>query len=168
MVSVSATTRPRRAGELEGRDYVFVSRHEFVRRVEQGDFLEWAEYGGNLYGTQAAPVEAQLARGTDVILEIELQGARQVMERVPGAVTIFIAPPSLSELEERLRRRDTETGETIERRMEHARDEMDELARDELRESKEFHYVIVNDDVDVAAEQLRSAIQDIRENDSTR
>lgn len=139
-----------------------------MRRVEEGDFLEWAEYGGNLYGTQAALVEAHLNRGTDVILEIELQGARQIMERVPGAVTVFIAPPSLSELEERLRRRDTETGETIERRMEHARDEMDELARDALRESKEFHYVIVNDDVDVAAEQLRSAIQDIRENDSTR
>jgi guanylate kinase len=168
VVSVSATTRPRRAGEREGRDYVFVSREEFVRRVEQGDFLEWAEYGGNLYGTRAALVEAHLDRGTDVILEIELQGARQVMERVPGAVTVFIAPPSLGELEERLRRRDTETGETIERRMEHARDEMDELARDALRESKEFHYVIVNDDVDVAAEQLRSAIQDIRENDSTR
>ena len=168
MVSVSVTTRLRRAGELEGRDYVFVSRDEFLRRVEQGDFLEWAEYGGNLYGTQAALVEAHLERGTDVILEIELQGARQVMQRVPGAVTVFIAPPSLGELEERLRRRDTETGETIERRMEHARDEMDELARDALRESKEFHYVIVNDDVDVAAEQLRSAIQDIRENDSTR
>jgi guanylate kinase len=123
VVSVSATTRPRRAGEREGRDYIFVSREDFVRRVEQGDLLEWAEYSGNLYGTPAAPVEAHLGRGTDVILE---------------------------------------------RRMEHARDEMDELARDALRESKEFHYVIVNDDVDAAADQLRSAILDIRENDSTR
>lgn len=165
---MSATTRPRRAGEREGRDYIFVSREDFVRRVEQGDFLEWAEYGGNLYGTPAAPVHAHLGRGTDVILEIELQGARQVMERVLSAVTVFIAPPSLGELEDRLRQRDTETLETIERRMEHARDEMDELARDALRESKEFHYVIVNDDVDAAAEQLRSAILDIRENDSTR
>jgi guanylate kinase len=136
--------------------------------VEQGEFLEWAVYGENLYGTPAAAVEAHLSRGTDVILEIELQGARQVMERVSRAVTVFIAPPSLRELEDRLRRRDTETQETIERRMEHARDEMEELARDALRKSKEFHYVIVNDDVDVAAEQLRSAIEDIRENDSMR
>ncbi|MHB9148662.1 MAG: guanylate kinase [Thermoleophilia bacterium] len=168
VVSVSATTRPRRAGEREGRDYIFVSREEFLRRVERGEFLEWAVYGENLYGTPAGPVEAYLSRGIDVILEIELQGARQVMERVPRAVTVFIAPPSLRELEDRLLRRDTETPETIERRMEHARDEMEELARDALRKSREFHYVIVNDDVDVAAEQLRSAIQDIRMNDSMR
>lgn len=168
VVSVSATTRLRRAGELEGRDYIFVTREDFLRRVEQGEFLEWAVYGENLYGTPAGPVEAYLSRGVDVILEIELQGARQVMERVPRAVTVFIAPPSLRELEDRLLRRDTETPETIERRMEHARDEMEELARDALRKSREFHYVIVNDDVDVAAEQLRSAIQDIRANDSMR
>lgn len=168
VVSVSATTRPRRAGEGEGREYYFLSRAEFLRRVGAGEFLEWAVYGENLYGTPAEAVEAHLGAGDDVILEIELQGARQVKERVPGAVLVFVAPPSLRELEERLRRRDTETEEAIERRMGHARDEMDELARDALKDSREFHYVIVNDDVDVAAEQLRSAIEDIRTNDPTR
>lgn len=168
VVSVSATTRLRRAGEGEGREYFFLTRDEFLRRVETGEFLEWALYGDNLYGTPAAAVEAHLSAGDDVILEIELQGARQVMDRVPDAEMVFIAPPSLNELEERLRRRDTETEQAIERRMGHARDEMDELARDALRDSREFHYVIVNDDVDVAAEQLRSAIDDIRTNDSTR
>ncbi|MHB0978658.1 MAG: guanylate kinase [Thermoleophilia bacterium] len=168
VVSVSATTRSRRAGEGEGREYFFLTRDEFLRRVEAGEFLEWAAYGDNFYGTPAASVEAHLSAGDDVILEIELQGARQVMDRVPDAEMVFIAPPSLSELEERLRRRDTETELAIERRMGHARDEMDELARDALRDSREFHYVIVNDDVDVAAEQLRSAIDDIRTNDPMR
>jgi guanylate kinase len=168
VVSVSATTRPRRAGEREGREYFFIARPEFVRRIEAGEFLEWAEYGANLYGTPAAAVEAHLRRGIDVILEIELQGARQVMSRSRDAVTVFIAPPSLRELEERLRRRDTETEDAIGRRMEHARDEMEELERDQLRTSRDFHYVIVNDEVDAAAEQLRSAIEDIRKNDPTR
>ena len=136
--------------------------------MEAGEFLEWAEYGANLYGTPAIPVETLLRQGVDVILEIELQGARQVMERVADVVTVFIAPPSLGELEERLRRRHTETEEAIDRRMGHARDEMEQLARDQLRTSREFHYVIVNDEVDVAAEQLRSAIEDIRKNDPTR
>lgn len=165
---MSATTRARRAGEREGREYYFLSRDEFLRRVEEGEFLEWAVYGENLYGTPEAAVSANLGAGMDVILEIELQGARQVMERVPEAVMVFIAPPSLRELEERLRRRDTETEDAIERRMDHARDEMEELARDALRDSREFHYVIVNDDVDAAAEQLRSAIEHIRANDPTR
>ncbi len=168
VVSVSATTRPRRAGEGEGREYYFLGRREFLRRVEAREFLEWAVYGDNLYGTPAAAVEAYLDAGDDVILEIELQGARQVMDRMSDAVMVFIAPPSLRELEERLRRRDTESQEAIERRLDHARDEMDELARDALRDSREFHYVIVNDDVEVAAEQLRCAIQDIRANDPTR
>lgn len=168
VISVSATTRPRRAGEGEGREYYFVTRPEFLRRVGDGEFLEWAVYGDNLYGTPADAVNAHLSAGDDVILEIELQGARQVKERVPGAVLVFVAPPSLRELEDRLRRRDTETEEAIERRMGHARHEMDELARDALRDSREFHYVIVNDDVDMAAEQLRAAIEDIRANDPTR
>jgi len=166
--SVSATTRLQRDRELDGREYIFITRDEFLRRVEEGEFLEWAEYGGNLYATPAAAVQAALDRGTDVILEIELQGARQVMERVSDAATVFIAPPSLRELEERLRRRATETEETIGLRMEHARDELEELARDALRKSREFHYVIVNGDVDIAAGELRSAIEDIRRNDSTR
>lgn len=168
VVSVSATTRPRRAGEREGREYFFMGREEFLRRVEAGAFLEWAEYGGNLYGTPEAPVRTHLEAGRDVILEIELQGARQIRERVRDAVLVFIAPPDLQELEQRLRRRNTESEEAIAKRMDHAREEMDELARDMLRESREFHYVIVNEDVDVAAEALIGVIEDIRKNDPER
>jgi len=167
-VSVSATTRPRRAGEREGIEYYHVPRDEFVRRAEAGEFLEWAVYGDNLYGTPALPVLTNLEAGRDVILEIELQGARQVIARKPDAAMVFIAPPSLRELEDRLRRRNTESEEAIEVRMDHARDEMEELAHDALRESREFHYVIVNDDVDEAAERLRSVIERIRENDPAR
>lgn len=136
--------------------------------MEAGAFLEWAEYGGNLYGTPEAPVRAHLKAGRDVILEIELQGARQIRERVGDAVLVFITPPDLQELEQRLRRRNTESEEDIAKRMDHAREEMDELARDMLRESREFHYVIVNDDVDVAAEALIGVIEDIRKNDPER
>jgi guanylate kinase len=139
-----------------------------VRRVEAGEFLEWAEYGGNLYGTPAAAVDADLSQGVDVILEIELQGARQVLARSADAVAVFIEPPSLKELEERLRLRDTETEEAIGRRMEHAREELEQLEEDRLRKSKDFHYVIVNDEIEAAAEQLRSAIEDIRSKDPTR
>lgn len=169
-VSVSATTRERRAGEHQGVDYHFISREEFLRRVEAGDFLEWAEYSGELYGTPRAAVKAHLAAGHDVILEIELKGARQVMERVPDAVGVFIAPPDLEELEERLRRRNTESEESIARRLEHARDELDALRHGGAGggEAPEFRYVIVNDDVEAAAEELRVTIDDIRTNDPTR
>jgi len=165
---VSTTTRARRAGEREGVEYHYEARGEFLRRVEQGDFLEWAEYGGNLYGTPAGAVWAEVWEGRDVILEIELQGARQVMGRVPQAVVVFIAPPDLEELEERLRLRDTETEEDIRRRMDHARDEMDALARNAAGKGQEFDYVIVNDDVDTAAEDLRAVIDEIRATDTER
>lgn len=168
MLSVSTTTRARRAGEREGVEYHYVACEEFLRRVEQGDFLEWAEYGGHLYGTPAGAVWAQVREGRDVILEIELQGARQVMCRVPEAVVVFIAPPDLEELEERLRLRDTETEEAIRRRMDHARDEMDALARNAAGKGQEFDYVIVNDDVDTAAEDLRAAVEEIRATDTER
>lgn len=165
---MSATTRARRAGEREGIEYHFVSRDDFLRRVEQGEFLEWAEYGGHLYGTPADAVWVQLGEGCDVILEIELKGARQVMRRVPEAPVVFVAPPDLDELEERLRLRDTETEEAIRRRMDHARDEMDALARNAAGEGQEFDYVIVNDDVDIAVEDLRAAIEEIRAADTER
>lgn len=165
---MSTTTRARRAGERDGIEYHYVGREEFLRRVEERGFLEWAEYGGNFYGTPAGAVQADLAEGRDVILEIELQGARQVMRRVPEAVVVFIAPPDLKELEERLRLRDTETEEAIRQRMDHARDEMDALARNEAGEGQEFDYVIVNGDVDAAADQLRAVIEEIRATDTER
>jgi guanylate kinase len=136
--------------------------------VEEGAFLEWAEYSGNLYGTPAEPVAAHLAAGRDVILEIELQGARQVLRRMPESLLVFIAPPSMQELENRLRGRETETEEDIARRLAVAREEMAELARDAGREVRDFDYAIVNDDVESAAAKLRAAIEEIRQNDPTR
>lgn len=165
---MSTTTRARRAGEREGVEYHYVTGDDFLRRVDQGDFLEWAEYGGHLYGTPAGAVWAQVREGRDVILEIELQGARQVMRRVPEAVVVFIAPPDLEELEERLRLRDTETEEAIRRRMDHARDEMNALSQNAAGEGQEFDYVIVNDAVDAAAEDLRAVIEEIRATDTER
>jgi guanylate kinase len=167
-LSVSATTRLRRAGEKEGKDYFFLSRREFLRRVEEGRFLEWAEYGNNLYGTPAAPVHDALAEGKDVLLEIELQGARQVMRRFPDAVTVFIKPPDLQELEDRLRNRNTETESDISLRMARAEREMEVFADDARRGGGDFDYAIVNDDVEIATEELRSIIEDIRSHDPMR
>lgn len=145
-LSVSATTREPRPGEREGVDYHFLDRKEFERRAQAGDFLEWAEVHGNLYGTPRRAVEEWLKRGHDVILEIDVQGAQQVRERMPEAVTVFVAPPSLEALEERLRRRGTENEEEIRRRL-----------RNAVRENEErtgFRHVVVNDDLRRAVEEL--------------
>lgn len=165
--SISVTTRERRAGEMEGRDYHFASREEFLRKVEEGEFLEWAEYGGNLYGTPLAPLRAFMELSRDVILEIELQGARQVHEREPGAVLVFIRPPSLQELEDRLRLRGTDSDDSIERRLAHAREELGEAKRNGGK-PPEFDYVIVNDDVEEATEDLRRVIEEVRAHDPAR
>ncbi len=145
-VSVSATTRRRRPGEVDGVHYHFVSDAEFDRLVAEDGLLEWAEYAGNRYGTPAGPVREQLATGRPALLEIELQGARQVRETMPEALQIFIAPPSEEALRERLEGRSTDAPEEIERRL--AR------AREELRARDEFAKVIVNDDLDRATEEL--------------
>lgn len=148
--SVSATTRPRRPGETEGVDYHFLERDAFEAMVARGAFLEHADYVGDLYGTPAAPVDAALAEGRDVLLEIELAGARQVKAARPEAVMIFIAPPSLAELERRLRGRGTDGEAKIQRRL--AR------AREEIRALREFDYLIVNDRLEAAAETLRAVL----------
>ncbi len=139
-----------------------------MHRVDQGLFLEWAEYGGNLYGTPADAVERHLGAGRDVLLEIELQGARQVREHHPDAVMVFIAPPTVDDLEARLRNRGTETEESIRLRMSHAREELAHLAHDRARERPEFDYVIVNDDAEQASYELQAVIEDIRSNDPER
>lgn len=144
--SVSATTRGRRPGEREGLNYFYVDRERFEAMIAGGDLLEHAEYVGDYYGTPLAPVEATLAAGRDVLLELELVGARQVRERLSEAVMVFIAPPSLAELERRLRGRGTDDEAKIQKRL--AR------ARDEIRAVTEFDYVIVNDDLADAAELL--------------
>ncbi|MBI3689008.1 MAG: guanylate kinase [Actinobacteria bacterium] len=145
-VSVSYTTRPPRAGEVEGVQYHFASREEFGRMVDAGGFLEWAEFAGNLYGTPRQPVLDQLARGVPAVLEIELQGARQVKKAMPGARFVLLAPPSWQELERRLVGRDTETAEAWQVRL--------DQARVELAAEAEFDAVIINDDVGRAADQL--------------
>ena len=148
--SVSATTREPRPGEEEGKDYYFLTRQEFSRLVEKNALLEHAEYVGNFYGTPAEPVERDLAAGYNVLLDIEIQGAAQVMERRPDAVSVFLCPPSLAELERRLRGRGTDAEEKIRGRL--------ETARRELARVKEYTYTVVNDDADIAARELDAII----------
>ena len=151
-LSVSATTRSPRTGEEDGRDYHFMDEGEFERRVAAGDFLEWAEYSGNRYGTLRSAVEDRLAKGRSVVLEIELQGARQVREAEPEAVQIFIAPPDPGALRERLEGRGTDSAEAIDRRLKTAEEEL--AARDE------FPHKVVNDDVQKAASRLEGLVRE--------
>jgi guanylate kinase len=145
-LSVSATTRAPRPGEEEGVQYFFLERPAFEQLVGRGGLLEWAEFAGNLYGTPRQPVEAQLAAGHPVLLEIELEGARQVRQSFPGAIQLFVAPPSFAELERRIRGRGTDSEEAIQRRL--AR------ARVELEAATEFDAVLVNADLETALLEL--------------
>lgn len=147
-LSVSATTRVPRAGEEEGRHYFFLERGEFERQVAAGGFLEWAEFAGNLYGTPRAPVERRLAAGQPVLLEIELEGARQVRRSFPAAFQVLIKPPSFAELERRIRGRGTDSEEAIARRL--------ERARIELQAEEEFDAVLVNGNLDQAVDELEA------------
>jgi guanylate kinase len=151
-LSVSATTRAPRPGEQDGVDYHFLSAEDFERRVEAGDFLEHATYSGNRYGTLRSEVERSLAEGRSVVLEIEVQGARQVRAAMPEAVLVFIAPPDPAALRERLEQRGTDPEEAIERRL--------RTAELELESQVEFPYVIVNDDVQKATERLERLVRD--------
>ncbi|WP_246580732.1 guanylate kinase [Deinococcus aestuarii] len=147
--STSWTTREARPGERDGVDYVFVTPEVFLDKVRHGGFLEHAQFVGNHYGTPIEPIEAALSRGQDVVLEIEVEGAMQVRERMgDGAILVFIMPPSLTELRRRLVGRATETPERIEKRL--AR------ARDEITHAHAFRYVIVNDDLGRAVAELHA------------
>jgi guanylate kinase len=145
-LAVSATTRQPRPGEREGIDYHFLEDREFDRLLAEGAFVEHASYAGNRYGTLRSELEQRLSRGVPVVLEIEVQGARQVREALPEAVTVFIAPPSLEALYERLLARGTDTPEQVSSRL--------ETAAQELRSRSEFGYVVVNDRLEEATEQL--------------
>ena len=146
-LSVSATTRAPRPGEVDGVDYHFLSGPEFERRLEEGEFLEHAEYAGNRYGTLRSEIDRASGAGARaLVLEIEVQGARQVREALPGAVQVFIAPPSDEALRTRLIGRGSDAPEQIERRL--------EVARDELEARDEFEHVIVNDRLDDAVQEL--------------
>jgi guanylate kinase len=154
VTSVSATTRDPRPREQDGREYYFMRREDFERAVAAGEFLEWVEYSGNLYGTLRADVEAKLAAGDDVILEIELAGARAVRTTVPGAVSVFIAPPSMAELAQRLRDRGTESDEAVARRL--------RIAQTEVAAAGEFDHIVVNAAAARAAEEVAAIIADRR------
>jgi guanylate kinase len=154
VTSVSATTRAPRPGEADGREYHFLSREAFEEAVAAEEFLEWVEYSSDLYGTLRAEVEGRLARGEDVILEIELVGARAVRKVLPEAVAVFIAPPSMAELAQRLRGRGTETDEAIARRL--------SIATTEVAAAGEFDHVVVNDDAERAATEVAAIIEDRR------
>lgn len=148
--SISCTTRPQRPAEQEGRDYFFVTREEFQRRIASGEFLEHAQVFGNYYGTPRSQVEALLASGRDVILEIDWQGARQVRAALPECQSIFILPPSTAELERRLRGRATDSDAVIERRLKDACSDMSHW--------QEFGYIVVNDDFGRALDDLEAIV----------
>jgi len=149
-LSVSSTTRAPRPGEQDGREYHFVDVQHFLDRVSQGEFLEWAEVHGNYYGTSKRWIEAEMVAGRDVLLEIDWQGAQQVRKVFPQAIGVFILPPSLEALKDRLSGRGTDSVETIARRI--------AAARDEMRHVDEFDYVIINDDLQQALDNLISVV----------
>ena len=153
-LSVSHTTRAPRPGEVDGRDYHFVDEPTFTALRERGEFAEWAEVHGNFYGTSRAWLESRLSSGADVVLEIDWQGAQQVRQMFPAAVSIFILPPSMTELERRLRGRAADSDAVIARRL--------ATARDEMRHVGEFDFVIINREVDVALAELISVVQAAR------
>jgi guanylate kinase len=150
-LSVSATTRQARPGETQGEHYHFISDEEFLRHVEAGDFVEWAEYSGRRYGTLREELDRHTSGGRPVLLEIEVQGARQVRETLPDATQIFIRPPSDDALRDRLVGRGTDTPEQVERRL--------NVAGEELSAAGEFKHVVVNDRLDQAVDQLEAIVR---------
>jgi guanylate kinase len=153
--SVSCTTRPPRPNEVDGVDYTFVSRERFQQLVDEGAFLEYATYNGNLYGTLAERVERARADGRDIVLKIEVQGAEQVRKRVPDAILIFVVPPSVDELVRRQVKRNTETTQDMTARR--------EIATNEMEYSSRYDHVVVNDELEHAVAEVLRIIQQARE-----
>ncbi len=149
-MSRSYTSRAARSGETDGVDYNFVTRERFEAMVAAGDFLEWADVFGNLYGTCASDTERLLADGSDVVLVIDVQGARQVRSVRPGATTIFVMPPSFPVLEQRLRGRSKDSEAAILRRL--------EVAKDEVASFAEYDFIVINDELAAAVDRLRSIV----------
>ena len=148
--SVSHTTRNPRPGEVEGEHYFFVNETAFESMIEEGDFLEWAHVYGNYYGTGRPFVEQQLEQGQDVLLDIDVQGAGKVRQRMPEAISVFVFPPSYQELEQRLRSRGLDDPTVIEARL--------AIARNEIREYSQYDYLIVNDDIEESVNELQSIV----------
>jgi guanylate kinase len=149
-LSRSFTSRAPRAGEADGVDYNFISRSRFEAMIAEGEFLEWADVFGNLYGTSRQETESVLEAGTDLVLVIDVQGARQVRARTAERVTVFVLPPSFPILEERLRSRSKDSETAIERRLAVAKSEVDAVA--------DYDYVVVNDEIDLAVERLAAIV----------
>lgn len=149
-LSISATTRSPRASEIDGEHYYFVSLSDFKKMIAEHQLLEWAEFAGNYYGTPRLPIEQQIAQGKSILLEIELEGARQIHQSFPSALRLFILPPSFAELEKRLRDRSSDSDEAILRRLQRAQVEVDAAG--------EFDLQIINDDFETALQQLETAI----------
>ncbi len=150
-LSVSATTRKPRVGEVNGVDYFFHTKETFEQMIEKGELIEWAEYVGNYYGTPKEAVEKQLAEGKDVLLEIEMQGGMLVKKQFPDALLLFVTPPTAEDLKKRLAGRGTETEEEIERRLDHALEEASYM--------KAYDYIVVNDVLEEAVLSVHSMIQ---------
>ena len=150
MLSISCTTRKPREGEVDGVNYFFISKEEFQSCIKKDKFLEWAEFAGNFYGTKKKYINQCLKEGKDIILEIDTQGALQVKKQMPEAVLIFICPPSIEALENRLRGRHTEDEETIQKRLNHV--------KAELERAEKFDYKIVNDNLAYTILQLENII----------
>lgn len=150
-LSVSATTRAPRPGEMDGVQYYFLSKEEFERRIADGEMLEYVNYCGNYYGTPKAPVEESLAAGQDVLLEIEVTGAKNIHTLAPEATLLFVIPPSMKELRRRLEGRGTEDAATIERRL--------AVAKEELRQYGLYDYVVLNDTVESCADQIETIME---------
>lgn len=153
-LSISTTTRAPRPGETHGKEYYFTSAEDFVQRADAGEFLEWAEVHGNYYGTSRIMVEQQMKTGTDILLEIDWQGARQVKKQFPQAAGIFILPPSIDALEERLKKRATDAPHVITRRL--------LAAGGEIAHAPEFEYAIINEEFAVALSELTAIVRAAR------
>lgn len=155
LYSISTTTRKPRKGEKDGCDYHFMDKEDFIKKLKDGSWAEWALVHDHYYGTSAVFLERALNAGKDVLLDIDVQGTRQILERYPNAVTIFIMPPSLDVLRERLEKRGTDNRETIEKRIRNAREEM--------AQKNIYHYVIVNDDLETAIGRIIQIVGKYRE-----
>ena len=149
-LSVSCTTRSMRPGEKHGESYHFLTREEFKKGIEDGDFLEWAEFSGNYYGTRKSNIQKELNEGENIILEIETNGAMQVKKQIPDAVLIFIAPPSFEELKKRLEGRQTEDADVIKTRL--------AQAERENNDAKNYDYIIINDKIENTVENLEKIV----------
>ena len=153
-LSISTTTRPPRPGETDGKQYHFTNAEDFVARTERNEFLEWAEVFGNYYGTSRLMIEKEMKAGTDILLEIDWQGARQVKKQFPDAVGIFILPPSIAALSERLHKRGQDEENVIERRL--------LAAGGEISHAPEFDYVIINEEFNVALSEMSAIVRATR------